>query len=49
MWCTWQDEDGLWRIFRMVGDKKEFLLGSYVSREAAKKMCDSLNGRRGKR
>lgn len=32
----------------MVGDKKEFLLGSYASREAAKKMCDSLNGR-GKR
>ena len=31
----------------MVGDKKEFLLGSYASREAAQKMCNSLN-RRGK-
>ena len=30
------------------GDKKEYLLGKYVSREAAQKMCDSLN-RRGKR
>lgn len=48
MWCAWQDEDGLWRIFRIVGNNREYLLGSYVSREAAQKMCDSLN-RRGKR
>lgn len=48
MWYTLPDADGMWRIYRLVGDKKEFLLGSYVSREAAQKMCDSLN-RRGKR
>ena len=48
MWYTLPDADGMWRIYCLVGDKKEFLLGSYASREAAKKMCDSLNGR-GKR
>lgn len=48
MWYTLPDQDGAWRIFCIVGNEKEYLLGSYVSREAAQKMCDSLN-RSGKR
>lgn len=48
MWCTLPDKDGMWQIFRILGNKREYLLGSYGSREAAQKMCDSLNGR-GKR
>lgn len=46
MWCTLPEQDGVWRIFRIVGESKEYLLGSYGSREAAQKMCNSLNGRR---
>lgn len=47
MWCTLPDKDGMWQIFRILGNKREYLLGSYGSREAAQKMCNSLN-RRGK-
>lgn len=43
MWRTLPEQDGAWRIFRILGNEKEYLLGSYVSREAAQKMCDSLN------